>query len=704
MADINSRLVAAQAASVQENVGFTAGEFIIALRTDYQDAPIHFRLLPPKGAPEKDSRWNTVEPFASNASDLKDESFSDDLMQAALKGCARANELSVYFVVNPGGTDDKDITHYCAAFVESDTATIAEQHARLNAAPLLTSARIETAKSVHAYWFLKPGCTETEWREIQKRLIAFFDGDKSIKNPSRIMRMPGFDHTKLVNGVMERKPVRCDQLNPERRYTAAEMLTAFPAPVQQSSGGLIDLSLAAGNVKWTESEDGKIYEGDGRNAYIASIAGRLRRYADFSEESILLVCKQTGFEKCNPPLEDNELEKIVKSVFRYQPETSIESAEGSTKPAHSTGIGMKWGEMLNIKLELPDFITHGLARGQVGQLIAKPNIGKTKLLRNLALSLASGKPYLHLTNGGKPYRVAYFDLEELAAIARHDLKKMAQELDPFENELVSENLFYSADAIIDGMELSLANPFHLELIRAELAVFKPDFIIVDTLAKAFPGIDENSNNEMLEKAMTPLGTLARQFNAAVLFAHHSGKRGSDGVDTSGVYGGRGASSIAGFVRTGYMLDTVTDKGKPKYIRLSAPKIKGRHLPDLNLTLDTTGEDRWFKPICEGLQMPTEAGEYQKVVKALAEAIQNSEEKKISRKAGIALSKVSETTFDKHVESAVKVGWLVKEEAGKGKPVFFALSESLANSFNTLSNVVGIETYRQNPPNAYAIAA
>jgi hypothetical protein len=209
---------------------------------------------------------------------------------------------------------------------------------------------------------------------------------------------------------------------------------------------------------------------------------------------------------------------------------------------------------------------------------------------------------------------------------------------------------------------------------------------------------------MTQKVMKPMKELATRYDAAVLIAHHSGKRGENGVtDTSNVYSGRGASSVAGFVRAMYCLDVVVE-GNQKHIRLSAPKIKGRHLPDLNLSFDTSGEKRWFTRLDEVASVPSEGGECQKVLSALMDAIRNSEEKKISRKAGITLSGVSERTFDKHVESAVKAGWLVKEDAGKGKPVFFTLSESFANSFNTHSNVVGIETYRQVATSVCAVAA
>jgi len=144
------------------------------------------------------------------------------------------DERGVYFVVNSGGDKDEDINRYNAGFVESDDKTIEDQHSALDDCPLSTSIRVETLKSVHAYWLLVGDCTEEQWRELQRRLIHFFDGDKMNKNPSRVMRLPGYDHLTYTGedkdgeAILERKRVEVVQFTPERRYAIDELLEAFP--------------------------------------------------------------------------------------------------------------------------------------------------------------------------------------------------------------------------------------------------------------------------------------------------------------------------------------------------------------------------------------------------------------------------------------------------------------------------------------------
>ena len=178
------------------------------------DEKISFRAIPPKGC-----TGLTVKEYGS--------------IHALQNGAGLRKKLEVlnrdhgiYFVVNHGGDCDVDIDRPNACFCESDNHTIAEQHAMLDVCPLPTTLRVETARSVHAYWKLAGSVPLESWTETQVRLIAFFGGDPAIKNASRVMRVPGFDH---IAKDRTRTLVRCVQFEPGHVYTIAEMLAAFPA-------------------------------------------------------------------------------------------------------------------------------------------------------------------------------------------------------------------------------------------------------------------------------------------------------------------------------------------------------------------------------------------------------------------------------------------------------------------------------------------
>lgn len=212
-------------AHAQKQVFSQLDNFLSAFFPDEQE-PINLRFLDcktfnGKELPKQLKRGS--QNIESTRSLIKQGGFHAQSIQGA------NTEQGIYFVVNAGGNSNKDITRFNAFFVESDTQSIEEQNERLNTAPLLPSIRVETNKSLHAYWLIQDGCTAQEWRKMQKLLIEYFDGDTSIKNESRLMRLPFFNHVRYDENIANYiyKPVELKTFEPTRRYTLQEMQTAF---------------------------------------------------------------------------------------------------------------------------------------------------------------------------------------------------------------------------------------------------------------------------------------------------------------------------------------------------------------------------------------------------------------------------------------------------------------------------------------------
>lgn len=125
----------------------------------------------------------------------------DPIINAHLEG------RGLYFVVNDGGTKDIEITLCRAFFVEWDDIPKDEQLYKYKELNLPTPTfQVETENSIHNYWVLKKPVSQLIWRPIQKRLVEYTKSDPSIKNPSRVMRLPGFyyvnkqgEHTEKIS-------------------------------------------------------------------------------------------------------------------------------------------------------------------------------------------------------------------------------------------------------------------------------------------------------------------------------------------------------------------------------------------------------------------------------------------------------------------------------------------------------------------------
>lgn len=181
------------------------------------DETVHVRGLEAKGY------QGEVTTFTRSAT--REQIRKNSFIQMELKD---ANErYGMYFVPNSGGFLKTDIRRTNAVFCEIDDRPISEQH-ELFDAHLLPSIRIETKKSIHAYWLLEKPLSVVQWERIQYGLIDKFKSDPGIKNENRLMRLPFFNHLTLTDEGMQTKRVAIHTLEPERRYGFDALHSAFP--------------------------------------------------------------------------------------------------------------------------------------------------------------------------------------------------------------------------------------------------------------------------------------------------------------------------------------------------------------------------------------------------------------------------------------------------------------------------------------------
>ncbi|NES04176.1 MAG: hypothetical protein F6K22_15845 [Okeania sp. SIO2F4] len=108
------------------------------------------------------------------------------------------NGYDIYIVVNGEGYTDADVEQCKAIFYEHDNLSITEQEniwQKLNL-PQPTIQVYTGGKSVHNYWVFDKTLPTDSWKILQADLLEFSGGDPKIKNPSRLMRLPGFYHQK----------------------------------------------------------------------------------------------------------------------------------------------------------------------------------------------------------------------------------------------------------------------------------------------------------------------------------------------------------------------------------------------------------------------------------------------------------------------------------------------------------------------------
>jgi hypothetical protein len=107
-----------------------------------------------------------------------------------------ADRRGVYVVVNNGGDKDADITECTALFCEWDDRPKEWQLTAWKELGLpKPTIQVDTGgKSIHNYWVLSEPVAPDVWKSVQTRLLEYADADRALKNPARVMRLPGCPH------------------------------------------------------------------------------------------------------------------------------------------------------------------------------------------------------------------------------------------------------------------------------------------------------------------------------------------------------------------------------------------------------------------------------------------------------------------------------------------------------------------------------
>lgn len=138
---------------------------------------------------------------------LKPKRFSLDAIDEAVDFAISMNgqKLNIYMTINPidinasikagKGATDTDILQAHYNFADADDQAGLTGITKLS--ELCEPDIVVTTGSVpherrHAYWWLSEACTDLVlWRSTQLNIATLFSTDRSVKNPSRIMRVAG---------------------------------------------------------------------------------------------------------------------------------------------------------------------------------------------------------------------------------------------------------------------------------------------------------------------------------------------------------------------------------------------------------------------------------------------------------------------------------------------------------------------------------
>lgn len=220
------------------------------------------------------------------------------------------------------------------------------------------------------------------------------------------------------------------------------------------------------------------------------------------------------------------------------------------------------------------------------QIFGPSYVGKTLLVLDLMMSWAAGLPDwqgYELCNGGKPQEAVYVAAEGGSALSVHIDAWLKYHPDVTMEQLSGlvfldggegHNLFLTVGKnqveAMDGI-----NRFRDEIVELDIA---PTLVIFDTQIDLAPGIDENSNTDMVD-VLRQVKRLGDSLGFMALVVHHTGHDGDRA---------RGASGMKGKCDAMAKLSPIGESGKA---RLEWIKVKGRALPKDSISYEIQGWEK-----------------------------------------------------------------------------------------------------------------
>ncbi|MFC1804296.1 AAA family ATPase [Candidatus Omnitrophota bacterium] len=183
-------------------------------------------------------------------------------------------------------------------------------------------------------------------------------------------------------------------------------------------------------------------------------------------------------------------------------------------------------------------------------------IGKSLIALNLAVSLASGLPYLGFEIPEKK-KVLYLNFEISPRNLQKRLKRILEYRGLEAGELFLDTIFW----------FDINNNDSFERLREALGGGKYDVLIIDCMYKVHSG-DENSEQET-KRVLDRLDLLIQEFGISVVLIHHHNKG-----DRRGTQRMRGSTVIPAWVDTAINLSK-----KGKVIKMDFDKVRNGEQPE-----------------------------------------------------------------------------------------------------------------------------
>jgi hypothetical protein len=267
-----------------------------------------------------------------------------------------------------------------------------------------------------------------------------------------------------------------------------------------------------------------------RDDTLTSIAGKFRRQGmEYSE--ILPALLAINQKRCKSPLPDSQVEKIVKSINRYEPKFHV-----SSSPATRRDENLNIIQLSTVESEPVEFLWEPyIPLGKLTLIDGDPGVGKSWLSLAIGTSISKGN--------GLP-NVDKFEPGKILLLSAEDGLE-----DTIKPRL--EVLKANCDLIFAVKQVFTLDDDGIILLDDEIRKASPKIVFIDPLVAYFGGrVDLHKANETRE-IMAKLATVADKNNCAIVGIRHLTK----GSRNKAIYRGIGSIDLTAACRSVLLVGT-----------------------------------------------------------------------------------------------------------------------------------------------------
>lgn len=468
--------------------------------------------------------------------------------------------FNIYAVRNPiradvtGSASDDDILASFFLWADCDDPASAGNVHRFDGpkwSAAVVTGNVPTVR-VHTYWQLETPCTDmAEWRNMQETIAAHFGSDRTVVNPSRIMRVGGTvaypaKHKQERGYVKELTTIRTKYDEERAPVTIDQMRRVFgaTAPAQAAQDGFnVDLGPQPLDRERTAIQ--ALSGQEWNNAVLRLVGSYVRKgLSDHEIHALTDPLTLPGYTVEQTRDEVQDMIDRTRANPKFEGAGQDYAEPRFDAPAQSEQPLLEWFDDITPALSSAYIIKGVLDEGAMSVVYGPSNSGKTFFALDMVFHIAVGRQWRgrRVKQAGVLYLAAEGGMgvkNRIAALrATHGVTDV-----PFALRRAGLDLLQSEADLQQVYDLA-------QTVRAK-APDAPQIIVIDTLSRIMAGGDENSAADMTA-LIRNIDAIREATGAHIILVHHTGK------DTA--RGARGHSSLRAATDTEIEVGVVGEEG------------------------------------------------------------------------------------------------------------------------------------------------